>query len=96
MRVFQYLSIFDFFVRYKTNKMNVVSDALSRLSGNFIIITKDDLRILKVLYKQVLKIIKNFSFRKEKSFLEKLFNIYYITFVKMFDNFKSRLFFKIY
>ena len=51
MRAFQYLSIFNLFVRYKINKINVVFNALSRLSRNFITITKDDSRILKVLYK---------------------------------------------
>ena len=69
MRAFQYLLIFDLFVRYKIGKMNVVSDALSRLFENFIIIMKDDQRVLKALYEQVLKIIKNdFSFKKEKTF----------------------------
>ena len=95
MRVSQYLSIFDFFIRYKTNKANIIFNALSRLSRNFIIIIKDGSRVLKALYKQILKIIKNdFSFKKEKSFLEKSFIIYYITFIKMFDDFKSHLFFK--
>ena len=42
MRVFQYLSMFDFFVRYKAGKANVVSDALLRLSGNPVTIAKDD------------------------------------------------------
>ena len=82
-------------MRYKTNKTNVVSDALSRLSENFITIIKDDSGILKALYKQALKIIRNdFSFKKEKSFSEKLSIIYYITFVKMFNNFKLRLLFE--
>ena len=70
MRIFQYLSMFDLFMRYKINKANVVFNALSRLSRNLIIITKDDSGILKVLYKQILKIIKNdFSFKKKKLFL---------------------------
>ena len=86
--------MFDLFMRYKINKTNVVFDALSRLSRNFIIITKDGSKVLKALYEQVLKIIKNFSLREEKSFSEKLSIIYYIIFVKMFDDFKSRLFFK--
>ena len=95
MRVFQYLSMFVLFIRHKINKANVVSDALSRLFKNSIIITNDDSRVLKVLYEQALKIIKNdFSFKKEKTFLQKLFIIYYITFVKMFDDFKSRLLFE--
>ena len=93
MRVFQYLSMFDLFVRYKTNKANVVSDALSRLSKDLIIITKDDSKILKVLYKRTLK-IKNFSFKKKKSFFEKLIITYYVILVKMFDDFKSRFFLK--
>ena len=95
MRIFQYLSMFDLFVRYKTNKTNVVFNALSRLSRNSITITKDGLKVLKVLYKQVLK-IKDFSFKKKKSFSEKLFIIYHITLVKMFDDFKLRLFFWVY
>ena len=93
MRVFQYLSMFDLFVRYKIKKTNVISDALSRLSKNSIIITKDDSKILKTLYEQVVKIINDFSFKKEKSFLKKLSITYYVIFVKMFDDFKLRLFF---
>ena len=82
-------------MRYKINKANVVFDALSRLSKTSITIIKDDSKILKTLYEQVLKIIKNdFSFKKKKLFLEKLFIIYYIIFVKMFDDFKLRLFFE--
>ena len=50
MRAFQYLLMFDLFVRYKINKANIVFDALLRLSGNFIIVTKDGSRVLKVLY----------------------------------------------
>ena len=50
IRVFQYLSMFDFFMRHKAGKINVVFDALSRLSGNFITITKDGSRVLKALY----------------------------------------------
>ena len=50
MRVSQYLLIFDFFMRYKINKTNIVFDALSRLSKNFIIVIKDDSKILKTLY----------------------------------------------
>ena len=83
--------MFDLFIHYKTNKTNIVSDALSRLSGNFIIVTKDDSRVLKVLYEQVVKIINDFSFKKEKSFPEKLSVIYYIILMKMFDDFKLRL-----
>ena len=94
MRVFQYLSMFDFFVRYKIDKANIVSDALSRLSGNFIIVMKNGSRVLKALYEQVVKIINNFSFKKEKSFSEKLFIIYYVTLMKMFDDFKLRLLFE--
>ena len=86
--------MFDLFVRHKTNKANVVFNALSRLSRNLITITKDDSKILKVLYKQILKIIKDFSFKKEKSFLKKLSVIYYVTLVKMFNNFKLRFFLK--
>ena len=95
IRVFQYLSMFDFFMRHKTNKANVIFDALSRLSRNSITITKNGSRVLKVLYEQILKIIKNnFSSEKKKTFLQKLSIIYHVTFVKMFDDFKSRLFFK--
>ena len=94
MRAFQYLSMFDLFIRHKTNKANIVFDALSRLSENLIIITKDDSGVLKALYEQVVKIINDFSFKKEKSFLEKLFIIYHIILMKMFDDFKSRLLFE--
>ena len=93
MRAFQYLLMFDLFVRYKIDKTNIVFNALSRFLRNSIIITKNRSEILKVLYEQVLK-IKNFSFREEKSFSEKLFITYHITLVKMFDDFKSRLFFE--
>ena len=50
IRVSQYLSMFDLFMRHKAGKINVVSDALSRLSGNSVTITKDDSRVLKALY----------------------------------------------
>ena len=50
MRASQYLSMFNLFMHYKTNKTNVVFNALSRLSRNFIIIMKYDSRVLKVLY----------------------------------------------
>ena len=43
--------MFDLFIRYKTDKANVVSDALSRFPKNSITITKDDSKVLKVLYK---------------------------------------------
>ena len=58
IRVFQYLSMFDLFVRYKIKKTNVVFNVLLRFSGNFIMISKNDSRILKILYKQIIKIIK--------------------------------------
>ena len=93
MRAFQYLSMFDLFMRYKTNKTNVVFDALSRLSRNSIIIMKDDSKILKALYERALE-IRDFSFKKKKSFLEKLIIIYYIILVEMFNDFKSHFFFE--
>ena len=85
--------MFDFFMRYKTDKANIVSDALSRLPRNFIIAAKDDSGILKVLYEQALK-IRDFSFKKEKTFPQKLFVTYHVTLVEMFDDFKSRLLFE--
>ena len=42
--------MFDLFVRYKANKVNVVFDALSRLSKNSIIVTKNGSGVLKALY----------------------------------------------
>ena len=78
-------------MRHKINKANIVFDALLRLSRNSIIVTKDDSEILKVLYEQALK-SRDFSFKKKKTFLEKLFIIYHITLMKMFDDFKLRLF----
>ena len=85
--------MFDFFVRHKASKANVVFNVLSRFSGNSVAIAKDGSGVLKALYEQALK-IRNFSFKKKKSFSEKLFIIYHITFVEMFDDFKSRLFLK--
>ena len=58
MRAFQYLSMFNLFIRHKTKKTNVVFDTLLRLSGNLTIISKNDSKILKTLYKQTMKIIK--------------------------------------
>ena len=87
--------MFDFFVRYKTSKTNVVFNISSPLSRNSVTIMKNGSKILKILYEQDLKIIKNdFSFKKKKLFFEKLFIIYHIIFVKMFDDFKLRLFFE--
>ena len=50
MRAFQYLLMFDLFVRYKIDKTNIVSDALSRLSKNSIIVMNNGSEILKILY----------------------------------------------
>ena len=50
MRAFQYLLMFDLFVRHKINKANIVSDALSRFSGNFVIVAEDGSEVLKILY----------------------------------------------
>ena len=42
-----------------------------------------------------MKIIRNdFSFKKEKTFFQKLFVIYYVILVEMFNDFKSRLLFE--
>ena len=42
-------------MRYKINKTNVVSNALSRFQKNPIIITKNGLEILKILYNQTIE-----------------------------------------
>ena len=89
--------MFDFLMRYKIKKMNIVFDVLSRFSENLIIISKNGLKVLKTLYKQAMKIIKqNFYFIKKKLFFKKteLFIIYHIILIKMFDDFKSHFILK--
>ena len=82
---FQYLSMFDLFVRYKAKRTNIVPDALSRLQGSSIIIAKDNSRILKALHGQV----------EEERFIDfmrsEMSISYYITLVEMLEDFKSRL-----
>ena len=50
--------MFDLFIRYKINKTNVVSNVLSRFLRNFIIISKNDSKILNTLYEQTVEIIE--------------------------------------
>ena len=58
IRAFQYLSMFDLFMRHKIKKTNIVSDVLSRLLRNLVMISKNNLRVLKALYEQAVKIIE--------------------------------------
>ena len=83
IRVSQYLFDFNLFIRHKVDKINVVSNALSRLQTNVFIIEKVD--VLKFFYEYALKsssidlIVETFLF------------YYHVTFVKMSNDFKRRL-----
>ena len=83
IRISQYLFDFNLFIRHKIDKINVVSDALSKLQTNVFIIEKID--VLKFFYEHALEsssvdlIIETFLF------------YHHVTFVKMSNDFKRRL-----
>ena len=76
--------IFNLSVRYKTGKTNIVSNALFRLQDSSFVI-KNSLEILKALHDQVEK-ERFIDFMRFEIFIS-----YYITLIKILENFKSRL-----
>ena len=85
--VSQYLFNFNIILRYKTNKSNVISNVLSRLSAHitFQMNNVNKKRILEILYDQLIGIVN-----------EELNNIfiamiYHVILIKMSNDFKQRL-----
>ena len=56
VKIFQYFSIFNLLIRYKTDKANVVSNILSHFKKKIVMITKNSFEVLKILYKQIIEI----------------------------------------
>ena len=83
VKVSQYLFDFNLFIKHKVDKINVVSDALSRLQTNVFIIEKID--VLKFLYEHALE-SSSIDLIVETSLF-----YHHVTFVKMSNDFKRRL-----
>ena len=83
VRASQYLFDFNLFVRHKADKVNVVSDVLSRLQADVIIIDKID--VFESLYEHILKLTQaNLT-------LETSLYFHHVVLVKMSNDFKIRL-----
>ena len=79
------MSRFKLIIRHKIDKVNIISDALLRLK-NDVIIKEQKLNILNVLYEHLIKQkLKASSYEYEEVF------IYYITLIKMSNDFKIKL-----
>ena len=83
VRASQYLFDFNLSVRHKVDKVNVMSDVLSKLQVDVIIIDKID--VFESLYEHILK------FTQANLILKIFLYFHHVTLVKMLDDFKVRL-----
>lgn len=57
VRISQYLSSFNLFIRYKSNKSNIILDTLFRLQLNMLLFEK--INVLKLLYDYSIELYKS-------------------------------------
>lgn len=79
MRISQYLLLFDLLVKYKFDKLNIISNILFRLKN--ISILANTTKVLKILFATI--VVEAFA----KDFGEDS-KIFYVTFIKILDSFK--------
>lgn len=89
VKILQYLSSFSLFIYYKSNKLNIVFDALSRLQSNVLLFEK--IKILKLLYDYFIQLYKSDLAIRISEILLKQTLIYYITLIEITNNLKYRL-----
>ena len=89
VRVSQYLFNFNITIRHKFDKFNIIFDVLTRLSNKTTIDVTNKVEILNILYEYSIK-LTNKKYRitiiQDLSIV-----VYYITLMKMFDDFKNKL-----
>ena len=86
IRAFQYLFKFNLILHYKNNKKNVIFDALFKLQIEIdinVMLEKKQI-VFENLYDNSMLISKRYALSKQIS-------IYYITLIKINDDFKERL-----
>ena len=88
IRIFAYLSQFDLDVRYKSEKTNIVSDALSKLSTKKIIESFSDCFLTKIF--QISLMIMSDVFKK-RLVAEYAANAWWVKIMKVIKNLKKRL-----
>ena len=86
MRISQYFFSFNFVIRHKTKKFNIISNALSRLFNIIQLNVKNKIKILNTLYNYSINFLKN-----ELRFVilqNTLTIVYYVILIKIFNEFK--------
>ena len=89
VRTSQYLFNFNFFIRHKIDKFNVIFDALFKLQVDVTFIEKID--VLKSLYDFSIELCQDDLIIKSIDSLSKQFVCYYIILIKMTNELKKRL-----
>ena len=89
VRTSQYLFNFNFFIRHKIDKFNVIFDALFKLQADITFIKKID--VLKSLYDSSIELCEDDLTIKSVDFLSKQFICYHIILIKMTNELKNRL-----
>ena len=85
----QYFFDFNFSIRYKIDKFNVIFDVLFKLQINVTFIEKID--VLKSLYDFLIELCKDDLTIKSVNSLSKQLVCYHITLIKMTNELKKRL-----
>lgn len=91
VRVFQYLSKFNLFIRYKVEKTNIVFDVLSRLQAKVDVTFTKKLEIFEFLYNISIDLCYKKAITRALSSLCEQVSCYYIILIEMSNNFKHRL-----
>lgn len=89
VRVLQYLSSFNLFIYYKSSKLNIILDALSRLQFDAQLFEK--IEILELLYNYSIQLYKSDLAIKALKILSKQISIYYIILIEIANKLKQRL-----
>ena len=84
IRVFQYLFEFNFAIRHKNDKKNMIFNALFKLQTKINVAFEKKQTMFENLYDNFISVLK-------QHVLSKVVFIYYITLIKMSDDFKKRL-----